>query len=112
MAVESRRSRVEGGAGVGVEVEHVAALVDLELRPVRAGGQVVEQVAADAVGRDEIAAAMSDQQPEARMDRQQAAQVAGGAGAAAAAPAPLPLSAARAVQQPVVSSDKRSEGKA
>src|SRR3546814_17910485 len=42
---------------------------------------------------------MSDQQPEARMERQQAAQVAGGAGAAAAAPAPVPLAADAAVQQ-------------
>ena len=91
----------EGAARGGVEVEHVAALVERERGAPGAGllRQVVEDVAADAVGRHQVAAAVGHQQPHARIQRQQPAQVVAGAGAATAASVPVPAAADVPVQQ-------------
>src|ERR1700730_2035347 len=77
LLVDRLRVRAERMSRARVEIEHMAAAVESQLRPhgVAHLREMVEHVATGRVGRDHVAVTVRDEQAEGGRERKQRAQI-------------------------------------
>src|ERR1700676_2234932 len=93
LLVDRLRVRAERMSRARVEIEHMAAAIESQLRPhgIAHLREMVEHVATDRIGRDHVAVAVSDEQPERRRQRKQRAQIIDDVGAKSSGTLPVPF---------------------
>src|SRR5260370_22587453 len=77
LLVERFHVGAERMARARIEIEHMAAAIEAQLRPhgVAHLREMVEHIATGRIGRDHVAVTVRDEQPEGRRERKERAQI-------------------------------------